>query len=270
MRLTICTKRDIFGCLILNWLLPRLDGHEACVLLSDKTRPVEENVPELAELKLLERDIPLRLIFPLVDQLPRTRSAHLLSFDALAERHAVPVRTVAEINDGDGAEQLRAFAPDLILSARFSLIFKPPIIELPKHGIYNIHPGALPRYGGLFAPMRGLLAGDRRLGCTLHRIDAGIDSGPIHSVEYLDVAPARSLFWHVARLYPLGLARFVELLAALKQGRPPALQPQDRAAREYRSLPAPEDFAAFRAAGWALVKPEDYVDCLAGFSRSAA
>jgi folate-dependent phosphoribosylglycinamide formyltransferase PurN len=268
MRLTICTKRDIFGCLILNWLLPKLTRHAVSVLLSDKTRPDEENVPELAELKLIERDIPLRLLFPLADQLPRTRSERLLSFDALTERHAVPVRTVAEINDGDGAEQLRAFGPDLILSARFSLIFKPPIIDLPRYGIYNIHPGALPRYGGLFAPMRGLLAGDRHLGCTLHRIDAGIDSGPIFSVEYLDVDPARSLFWHVARLYPLGLARFVEMLASMEQGREPDLQPQDRAGREYRSLPSPEDFAAFRAAGWALVKPEDYLDCLAGFTRS--
>lgn len=264
MRLTLCTKRDIFGCLILNWLLPRLSGHVVSVLLSDKTRPNEESVPELAELKLLERDLPMRLLFPLLDRLPPP-AGNFRTFDRLAARHGVEIRTVRAINDGDGAAWLRDFAPDLILSARFSLIFKSPILDLPRHGIYNVHPGALPRYGGLFAPMRGLRAGERRLGCTLHRIDAGIDTGPIYGVDYLDVDASRSLFWHVSRLYPLGLARFLALLAALEGGAPVVLTPQDPALREYRGMPGAEDFAAFRAGGGLLVRPDDYLDCLAGF-----
>jgi methionyl-tRNA formyltransferase len=265
MYLTICTKRDIFGCLILNWLLPKLGGHAVSVLLSDKTRPNEESVPELAELKLLERDLPMRLLFPLLNRLPQNRGEHLLSFENLAAHHDVPIHVVERINDGDGAERLRDCAPDLILSVRFSLIFKQATIDLPRHGIYNVHPGALPHYGGLFAPMRGMIAGEKRLGCTLHRIDAGIDSGPIRSVDYLDVDPERSLFWHVSRLYPLGLARFIELLALLERAEPVALTPQDPSLREYRSMPGAEDFAAFRARGGALVKPEDYLDCLGSF-----
>lgn len=267
MRLTLCTKRDIFGCLILNWLLPKLGGHSVSVLLSDKTRPNEESIPELAELKLLERDLPLRLLFPLLDRHPQDGKGHPLTFKRLAAHYGTPIQVVDRINDGDGAQRLRDFAPDLILSIRFSLIFKQPTIDLPRHGIYNIHPGALPRYGGLFAPMRGMIAGDKQLGCTLHRIDAGIDSGPIHSINYLDVDPARSLFWHVSRLYPLGLARFIDLLACLQRGEPVALTPQDPALREYRSMPSAEDFAAFRARGGALIKPTDYLDCLGEFAR---
>ncbi len=265
MRLTLCTKRDIFGCLILNWLLPRLAEHDVVVLLSDKTRPNEESVAELAELKLLERDLPLQVIFPLLNQSTGGHEGRLLTFEQLTEHHATPIHTVQQINDGDGFAILQTFKPDLILSARFSLIFKQPAIDLPRHGIYNIHPGELPRYGGLFAPMRALQAGDKKLGCTLHRIDAGIDSGPIHSIAYLEAASERSLFWHVAHLYPLGLANFLEVIALLERGQSVPLTLQNPALREYRSMPGTKDFAAFRAKGGALVKPQDYLDCLEGF-----
>lgn len=263
MRLALCTKRDLFGCMVLNRLLPRLRGHELLVLLSDKTRPAEQDVPELAELKLLERDLPLGLLFPLCDRL--SDNAPALTFKRLAQRHEVAIHTVQQINTGDGAALLDSFEPDLILSARFSHIFKPPLIDRPRFGIYNVHPGALPRYAGLFAPMRGLLAGETQLGCTLHRMDDGIDSGPIYGIRYLPVNLERSLFWHVAGIYPLGLDMFDELLGRLERGEEVPLQVQDPASREYRSMPTAADFAAFRAAGGRLVTPDEYIENLSAY-----
>lgn len=263
MRLAICTKRDLFGCTVLNQLLPRLVGHDLLVLLSDKTRPAEDAVAELAELKLLERDLPLRVLFPLLDR--QAGAARALTFDGLAARHAVPIQTVQQINTGDGAVLLGDFAPDLILSVRFSLIFKPPLVDTPRFGVYNVHPGALPRYAGLFAPMRGLMAGEERLGCTLHRMDAGIDSGPIYGIDYLPVSRDRSLFWHIERLYPLGLNLFVDLLDRLQRGEDVRLQPQDHTGRDYRSMPTAEEFSAFRATGGRLVDGADYIETLSAY-----
>ena len=67
MKILFCTKNDIFGASILNFILPRLAGHEVRVLLSDKTRSAENKVPELSEEKFLERDFPLHVVFPAVD-----------------------------------------------------------------------------------------------------------------------------------------------------------------------------------------------------------
>lgn len=264
MRIAICTKLDIIGCSILNAVLPKLTGHEVTVLLSEKTRPAEEQVAELAELKLLERDLPLSWMFPLLDD-NDARTEHL-TFNGLAAHHRVRITVVEKINAGDGLDILERFRPQIILSARFSLIFRQPSIAIPPLGIYNVHPGALPRYAGLFAPMRALTAGDEQLGCTLHRIDEEIDSGPIFSVSWLPARRDRSLFWHTSNLYPLGLEQFLRLLVLAQEGRDFALQTQDRSQREYRSMPTAEDFARFRATGRLLVAPRDYIEFLAPFA----
>jgi len=99
---------------------------------------------------------------------------------------------------------IRDWAPDIIISARFSLIFKSNIEQIPPLGIFNIHPGALPGYAGLCAPLRGMLNGEKELGCTLHQVDNGIDTGPIYAVGYLAAQPEKSVFGHIAQLYELG------------------------------------------------------------------
>ena len=61
MKLLLCVKQDLHGCIFLNHLLPKLAGHDVRVLLSDKTRPAEHHIPALAELAYLERGLPLSL-----------------------------------------------------------------------------------------------------------------------------------------------------------------------------------------------------------------
>jgi hypothetical protein len=263
MRILVCTKRDLYGCAIVNRLLPMLAEHQVVVILSDKTRPSEDEVPELAVLKLLEGELPLRILFPLIDG--QRAPGRLLTFEGLEKRYDVPIRVVRSVKDGDELAMLMGFQPDLIVAARFSLIFKRPVLELPRFGIYNIHPGELPRYGGLFAPMRALVAGDPHLGCTVHRMDEGIDTGPIYGVARLVPRSDRSLLWHTGQLYLLGLTLFMELFGKLQLGEPIVLHPQDAAQRGYKSMPTAEDFAAFRGRGGWLVRPDDYLDAVSPF-----
>lgn len=256
MKILLCTKNDLFGADILNWLLPRLAGHELRVLLSDKTRAAENSIADLAVEKVLERDLPLGQLFPVIDAQPLR--GELLSFHGLAERHQISIEKVYNINAQDAESQIRDFAPDVIVSARFSLIFKAKILEIPRWGTYNIHPGALPGYAGLFAPMRGLLNGEDRLGCTLHLVDEGIDTGAIHSVSWLPAVPARSVFGHISELYRLGLVRLISLLEGLEQGTPPTLKPQDRSAFRYYRLPGAVDFDDLRRRGTEPMHYPDY------------
>jgi folate-dependent phosphoribosylglycinamide formyltransferase PurN len=45
--------------------------------------------------------------------------------------------------------------------------------------VCNIHPALLPAFPGLSAVRQALAAGVRLLGATLHRVDEGLDTGPI-------------------------------------------------------------------------------------------
>jgi hypothetical protein len=221
-------------------------------------------------MKFLERDLPVDTLFPLLDRVGGD-GAPLATFDGVARRFAVPTKVVHRINDADGEALVRDFAPDLILSARFSLIFKPNVFDIPRFGTYNVHPGALPHYAGLFAPFRCLIDGGDEIGCTLHRVDAGIDTGPIVGIGWLPVDRRRSLLWHVINTYWGGLQHFLDMLDGLRAGRTavPAVA-QDFGQRVYGTLPGHEQFAAFYAKGYRLYDPEEYKDILAGFLEPGA
>ncbi len=263
MRILFCTKRDVFGASILNWILPRLDGHQVKVLLSDKTRTEENSVQALVEEKFLERDLPLRVLFPLIDA--QAATGKLATFEGCRQRYHVEIDTVTRINDPETEAMIRAWKPDIIVSARFSLIFKANIESIPPLGIFNVHPGALPGYAGLYAPLRGVLNEDKQLGCTLHRVDEGIDTGAIYSVSYLPFALERSIFGHIAQLYELGLASFLELLSDLERGKNPVLQVQDKALFRYFKLPDGAAFESLKTLGVDLVSFDVYSDFIKQF-----
>lgn len=242
MKILFCTKNDVFGATILNFILPRLAQHQVRVLLSDKTRSEENKALELVEEKFLERDFPLSVLFPLIDSTAPS-VGQLLTFEGCAQKYGVDIQTTLNINEPKSEQMITNWAPDVIVSARFSLIFKKNIEAIPRHGIFNIHPGALPGYAGLCAPLRGLLNADSQLGCTLHKVDMGIDTGPIHSVSYMSASPDKSVFSHIANLYEMGLTRLIDLLKEIESGHPPALKQQDPADFRYYRLPGEEVFA---------------------------
>lgn len=264
MNIVLCTKRDLAGALVLNQLMPHLAGDRVMVLLSDKTRPAEKAQPELAEMKFLERDLPVDVLFPLIDR-RGDDGAPLATFAGIQSRYGVSFHTLSNINDETALTLLGDFAPDIVLSARFSLIFKQPAFDIARLGTWNVHPGALPHYAGLFAPFRSLVDGQPAIGCTLHRIDDGIDTGPVAGIGWLPTDPARSLLWHVVNTYRPGLELFLALLDDLRHGRDPALTRQDRAQRQYLSMPAADQFAAFHAKGLRLSDRDEFLDIVAGF-----
>lgn len=268
MRLLICTKRDLPGCHFLNCLLPalqRLPGeHSVQVWLADKTRPNEKDNAELAEIAFMERGLPMDQIFPLIDLLPpeQAATATCATWAGLSERYGVTIDVVEEVRSPAALQRLAELAPDLVISARFSHIFTQAAIDLPRLGIINIHPGALPRYAGLFAPMRTVVDGGDELSCSVHWIDAGIDTGPILALLHRPLDRHGGLLRQIADLYPLAIPVVLEEITRLEQGLPRRARPQDRAGRIYRSLPSPADLAAFRATGMTFWHPAEYGEWL--------
>jgi methionyl-tRNA formyltransferase len=266
LRLVICTKYDLAGALILNHLLPRLRHHQVMVLLSDKVRDAETSIPELSILKFLERDLPLGTLFALIDHhnlaAPTTttgpQNGGKLTFRGLSDRYQIPFHRVDDINSPHWLGALHDFRPDFTLSVRFSNVFRAEAIAAARFGTFNVHPGALPRYAGLFPSFRALLDGQTQIGSTLHRMDEVIDAGPVLGIVWTPMVAAKGLLWHVFKSYYGGLDLFVDLLPQLSQGLPVEEVPQDLSQRQYRSMPAPEEVRRFFAHGLQLFDPACY------------
>jgi peptidoglycan/xylan/chitin deacetylase (PgdA/CDA1 family) len=87
------------------------------------------------------------------------------------------VRTPA-LHSEKTLEAVRAFRPDLglVLAAP---VLKPSLFEIPRLGTINLHKGILPQFRGMPPAFWELYQDSTELGCTIHRVDRGLDTGPI-------------------------------------------------------------------------------------------
>jgi len=92
----------------------------------------------------------------------------------------------------DEAEQryiaaLKEARVDLVVLAGFMRILKQRFLDAFPNRIVNIHPSLLPAFPGLEAWKQALEYGVKITGCTVHFVDAGVDSGPIIDQEAVRV-----------------------------------------------------------------------------------
>lgn len=261
MRIAICTKNDLFGAIVLNKVVPRLVGHRLAVFMSVRERnELDDRIPELDLMRMVERQIPLEVVFPLLD----ASEDHPSSFSTprqVALQAGSAMTLIHDMRPEGGTREIEAFAPDLILSVRFSYLFRRSTIAMAKAGIINVHPGPLPGYRGLYAPFWQMIRGNDTLRCTVHLVDPGIDTGPVLSIEEVPLVAGRSMFWHATQLYLAGAARAVDFILEDL----PTAKPQDPARAGYNNFPSREDFARFQALGFRLVRGADYQDMLLPF-----
>ncbi|MBR4108139.1 MAG: phosphoribosylglycinamide formyltransferase [Akkermansia sp.] len=85
--------------------------------------------------------------------------------------------------------QLRELEVDMICLAGFMRLVKAPLLDAFPRRILNIHPALLPNFPGVEAWKQALEAGATQAGCTVHYVDAGMDTGEILMQAYVPVLP---------------------------------------------------------------------------------
>lgn len=112
--------------------------------------------------------------------------------------------------------QLQALAPydvDGIVLAGYMRIVGAPLIEAYEHKILNIHPALLPSFPGLHGHQQAIDAGVKITGCTVHFVDAGMDTGPIIMQNTVPVFVDDTEDTLSERLLPIEHATYREALA---------------------------------------------------------
>ena len=125
---------------------------------------------------------------------------------------------VSHINHPDVVALADRLQPDVIAVFGTSLI-RGPLLSRGRLGIFNLHGGLSPQYRGADCTFWALYNGEPdQIGCTLHRIDSGIDTGVLIAHVRPEVAERDdelTLFWRGIRD---SAEVYVQMLEQLERG----------------------------------------------------
>jgi methionyl-tRNA formyltransferase len=141
----------------------------------------------------------------------------------LALELGIPVVQPEKLKQPKAMEQLRAWAPDVVVVAAFGQILKKDVLDLPRYGCINVHASLLPRWRGAAPINAAILAGDEETGVTIMRMDVGLDTGPILTKKSIRLTPTDTAGSVFQSLSQLGADLLIETLPRWIAGE---LQPQ--------------------------------------------
>ena len=138
----------------------------------------------------------------------------------------LPVFQPESFKSRQARDTLRELQPDLLVVVAYGLILPQSVLDIPRHGCWNVHASLLPRWRGAAPIQRAIEAGDEQTGVDLMQMEKGLDTGPVLLELRTPIAPDDTGGSLHDRLSLLAAEILGEGLALLRAGRSPAPQPQ--------------------------------------------
>ena len=210
----------------------------------------------------------LRLVEPPLKarpMLPVLQSSLHTSIVTIAWKQHIPVWEVASMSATETINLFTQYQADILCVACFSLYIPRTILAIPRLGCLNVHPSLLPANRGPDPLFWTFHDGHHETGVTIHRMDEGLDSGPIVAQEKITVPdgiPYRQLEDGCAALGGKLLARS---LWQLYQGTA-TLTPQDETKSSYLPMPTGKDYVV-NASEWKARRVYNFIRGVASQSQ---
>ncbi len=138
------------------------------------------------------------------------------------ERTPTPVKAAAlelGLDVSDRLEDVAEAGAELGVVVAYGRII--PVSLLDVVPMVNLHFSLLPRWRGAAPVERAILAGDERTGVCVMDVAEGLDTGDVHAVEVVDIAPGATAADLTVELASVGADLLVATLAdGLADGRP--------------------------------------------------
>lgn len=158
-----------------------------------------------------------------------------------AEKHGFPVHKTNDANGADTISWLTEREPDLVLITGWPQLVQQHFLQVPRVGVFGMHPTLLPKHRGRAPIPWTILNGLTRTGVTLFEIlDPSADAGPIVAQVSITVDPRETATSLYAKVLDAHVTLLRENLIVLSEGSAVSTE-QDK----------------LRASSWPRRKPSD-------------
>jgi len=141
-----------------------------------------------------------------------------------AQRLGLRIEQPERVRRPEIVEQLRGMNAEVMVVVGYGQIIPQSIIDLPRHGIINVHGSLLPKYRGA-APIQWAIArGERTTGVTTMKINAGLDTGDMLLKWETEIGPEETAIALGERMAVAGASLLIETLGRIEEIVP---EPQD-------------------------------------------
>ena len=153
-------------------------------------------------------------------------------------RLSTPVFFTRGTNSEGTRNLLKSLCPDICILGQTGVVSK-EILEIPKKGTLNVHPGILPAYRGIDCAKWAILNGEfDKVGVTVHWVHRGIDTGPILAKRVYPFKREETIETLNQSLYRLCVSMLIQCLSLLQSGTIPPEEPQSlQEGKQYYKMP---------------------------------
>jgi methionyl-tRNA formyltransferase len=134
-------------------------------------------------------------------------------------------------------DAIKEYQPTVGLLMTFPFIIPNEIIALPPNGFINFHYGLLPACRGPQPILWHLLNNDKEAGVTVHKVDEGIDTGPVVMQEKVPIEDNDTYGTLQSKLAYLAAKQAANLLKILSFGTIIPAVPQNEELAAYYEMP---------------------------------
>lgn len=146
---------------------------------------------------------------------------------AARELGLVSIQQPEKLKDEPFTSWAREIGPacDAFVVVSYGKILPQWLLDLPRHGVVNLHGSLLPRLRGPSPIQAAIAAGDAKSGVTIMLLDALMDHGPVLAVAETPLAPDETFSSLHDRLAEMGARLLPDALAGYLESR---LRPREQ------------------------------------------
>jgi methionyl-tRNA formyltransferase len=140
------------------------------------------------------------------------------SISSVCGREGAAYHFVSDVNAPEFLGRLGQDATELLISVSCPQIFRKALIDLPRHGILNIHGAILPQYRGVMPSFWMLANGEKKAGVSIYFVNEKVDAGDLCGQEVFAIDPTESLNGLISRSKRIAADLLLNTIDALEEG----------------------------------------------------